>query len=389
MSKIKLGLSHHKKIDGHAPGLTGKDLCGYIASGVMSDHECTNPKEAEEKLSLGMHLMIREGSAAKDLKPLIPILKGKNTQRCIFVTDDRHPTDLKGHINDMVKTSVEEGVDAITAIKAGTINTAQYFGLSDLGAIAPGYKAHILIFEDLKEFKPKLVFKSGEVVAKEGKLTTIYETTSPPKLRGSVNVKWIEHEDFKIPAKGNKAKTIKINSGSLLTEEIIGEVKVVDGFAECNIEEDILKILVIERHKASGNVGKGFVKGFGLKSGAIASTVAHDSHNMVVIGTNDKDMYTAAIELVKSQGGKVVVNNGEILAKLALPVAGLMSEKSFEEVLEDCKSLKQGVKQIGCTLEDPFMTAAFMSLSVIPNLKITDKGVFDVCKGEFIDIFEV
>ncbi|MBQ6516092.1 adenine deaminase [bacterium] len=389
MSKIKLGLSHHKKIDGHAPGLSGKDLCGYIAAGVMSDHECTNAQEAEEKLSLGMHLMIREGSAAKDLKPLIPVLKGKNTSRCMFVTDDRHPTDLKGHINAMVKTCVEEGVDPVTAIKAATINTAQYFGLSDLGAIAPGYRAHILIFEDLKEFKPTLVFKSGEIVARNGILTAIYETNDTPKLRGSVNVKWIEHEDFKIPAKNDKAKVIEITPSSLLTNSVVENIKVVDGFAESNLDSDVLKIVVIERHKASGNIGKGFVKGFGLKSGAIASTVAHDSHNMVIIGTNDEDMYTAAIELVKSQGGKVVVNNGKVLAKLPLPVAGLMSEENFEDVLNECQKLKEAVKEIGCPLEDPFMTAAFMSLSVIPSLKITDKGVYDVCKSEFTDIFDV
>jgi len=389
MSKIKLGLSHHKKIDGHAPGLAGKDLCGYIAAGVMSDHECTNALEAEEKLSLGMHLMIREGSAAKDLKPLIPILKGKNTSRCMFVTDDRHPTDLKGHINDMVKTCVDEGVDPITAIKAATINTAQYFGLSDLGAIAPGYKAHILIFENLEDFKPTLVFKSGEIVARNGILTAIYETNDTPKLRGSVNVKWIEHEDFKIEAKKDKAKVIEITPSSLLTNSVVEKIKVVDGYAESNLDNDVLKIVVIERHKASGNIGKGFVKGFGFKSGAIASTVAHDSHNMVVIGTNDEDMYTAAIELVKSQGGKVVVNNGKVLAKLPLPVAGLMSEENFEEVLKECQKLKDAVKEIGCPLEDPFMTAAFMSLSVIPSLKITDKGVYDVCKSEFTDIFDV
>ena len=389
MSKIKLGLSHHKKIDGHAPGLAGKDLCGYIAAGVMSDHECTNAKEAEEKLSLGMHLMIREGSAAKDLKPLIPILKGKNTSRCMFVTDDRHPTDLKGHINAMVKICVDEGVDPITAIKAATINTAQYFGLSDLGAIAPGYRAHILIFEDLKEFKPTLVFKSGEIVARNGILTAIYETNDTPKLRGSVNVKWIEHEDFKIEAKNDKARVIEITPSSLLTNSVVEKIKVVDGYAESNTDNDVLKIVVIERHKASGNIGKGFVKGFGLKSGAIASTVAHDSHNMVVIGTNDDDMYTAAIELVKSQGGKVVVNNSKVLAKLPLPVAGLMSEESFEDVLNECQKLKDAVKEIGCPLEDPFMTAAFMSLSVIPTLKITDKGVYDVCKSQFIDIFDV
>ena len=388
MSKIQLGHSKHKKIDGHAPGLSGKDLCGYVAAGVMSDHECTIAEEATEKLGLGMYIMIREGSAAKDLQPLIPVLKGKNTRRCIFVTDDRHPTDLKGHINDMIRQCVDAGVDPITAIKVASLNTAEYFGLTDLGAIAPGYKAHMLVFDNLKDFKPKLVIKDGEIVAKEGQLLIDVENKEVPKLRGSVNVKWIEDDDFKIPAKSDTAKVIEIVPGTLLTKEITSKVNVINNFAEADTENDILKIMVFERHRATGNIGKGFIKGFGLKSGAIASTVAHDSHNMIVIGTNDADMKLAAIELVKKQGGKVVVNNGKVLSILPLPIAGLMSDQPFETVLEGCKELKEGVRQIGCKLEDPFMTMAFLSLSVIPNLKITDKGVFDVNAFKFIDIFD-
>ena len=388
MSKLKLGLSKHKKIDGHAPGLSGKNLCGYVAAGVMSDHECTNPEEALEKLGLGMYIMIREGSAAKDLQPLIPVLKGKNTRRCIFVTDDRHPTDLKGHINDMVRQTVEAGVDPITAIKVASINTAEYFGLTDLGAIAPGYRANMLVFDNLKDFKPTLVFKSGEIVARDGKLVVDLDNKEVPRLRGSVNVKWIEPEDFKIPAKSDTVRAMEIVPGTLLTKGITAKIKVKDGFAESDTENDILKIMVFERHKATGNIGKGFVKGFGLKSGAIASTVAHDSHNMIIVGTNDDDMQLAAIELVKSQGGKVVVNNGKVVSKLALPIAGLMSDQPFETVLQECHELKNGVKEIGCKLEDPFMTMAFLSLSVIPDLKITDKGVFDVNAFKFIDIFD-
>lgn len=388
MSKLKLGLSKHKKIDGHAPGLSGKNLCGYVAAGVMSDHECTTPEEATEKLGLGMYIMIREGSAAKDLQPLIPVLRTKNTHRCIFVTDDRHPTDLKGHINDMVRQCVEAGIDPITAIKVASINTAEYFGLTDLGAIAPGYKANMLVFDNLKDFKPSLVFESGEIVARDGKLVCDVEHTEVPKLRGSVNVKWIEHDDFKIPAKSDTVRAMEIVPGTLLTKGITTKVKVVDGFAEADIENDVLKIMVFERHKATGNIGKGFVKGFGLKSGAIASTVAHDSHNMIVVGTNDRDMEVAAIELVKSQGGKIVVNNGEVVSKLPLPIAGLMSDQPFETVLKQCHDLKEGVKKIGCNLEDPFMTMAFLSLSVIPDIKITDKGVFDVNEFKFIDIFD-
>ena len=388
MAKLKLGHDKNKKIDGHAPNLSGKDLCAYVASGVMSDHECTNIAEATEKLGLGMHIMIREGSAAKDLKALMPILKGKNTNRCIFVTDDRHPTDLKGHINDMVRQCVAEGISPITAIKTASINTAQYFGLNDLGAIAPGYKAHLLVFENLVDFKPLLVFKDGQVVAQDGKLIVDIEHNEIPPLRGSVNVKWIEHEDFNYSTNSNFAKVINIIPHSLLTTSSVEKIKVENGLAQADIENDVLKIMVFERHKSTGNIGKGFVKGFGLKSGAIASTVAHDSHNMIVIGTNDADMEMAAIELVKSQGGKVVVNNGKVIAKLPLPIAGLMSSDTFDNVLEQCKELDEGAKTIGCTLENPFMSMAFLSLSVIPELKITDKGVFDVQQMNFIDIFD-
>lgn len=388
MSKLKLGKSKYKKIDGHAPNLSGKDLCAYVASGVMSDHECTTVKEAEEKLGLGMYVMIREGSAAKDLQALIPILKEGNTDRCILVTDDRHPTDLKGHINDMIRQCVSAGVNPVTAIKAASFNTAKYFGLNNLGAIAPGYKADLLVFDNLEDFKPQIVFKDGQIVAQNGELTVDTEHNEIPKLRGSVNVKWIEHEDFQIPAKTDTVKAIEIIPGSLLTKATTSKIKIVNGLAEPNIENDVLKITVLERHRATGNIGKGFVKGFGLKSGAIASTVAHDSHNMIVIGTNDADMELAAIELVKSQGGKVVVNNGEVLAKLPLPIAGLMSDKPFDYVLEHCNMLREQVHKIGCKLDDPFMTIAFLSLSVIPELKITDKGVFDANCCKFIDIFD-
>lgn len=388
MSKLKLGKSKYKKIDGHAPNLSGKDLCAYVASGVMSDHECTTVKEAEEKLGLGMYVMIREGSAAKDLQALIPILKEGNTDRCILVTDDRHPTDLKGHINDMIRQCVSAGVNPVTAIKAASFNTAKYFGLNNLGAIAPGYKADLLVFDNLEDFKPQIVFKDGQIVAQNGELTVDTEHNEIPKLRGSVNVKWIEHEDFQIPAKTDTVKAIEIIPGSLLTKATTSKIKIVNGLAEPDIENDVLKITVLERHRATGNIGKGFVKGFGLKSGAIASTVAHDSHNMIVIGTNDADMELAAIELVKSQGGKVVVNNGEVLAKLPLPIAGLMSDKPFDYVLEHCNMLREQVHKIGCKLDDPFMTIAFLSLSVIPELKITDKGVFDANCCKFIDIFE-
>jgi adenine deaminase len=389
MAKLELAKLKDKRIDGHAPFLTNKDLCAYIASGVKSDHECTTPNEAIEKLRLGMYLMIREGTAAKDLDALIPVLKECNTRKCMFVTDDRHPSDLKEHINGMVRRAVEAGINPIKAIQCASLNAAEYFGLKDLGAIAPAYKADLLILPDLKTFKPDFVLKGGNVIVENGKMISELNECEIPSMRGSVNVKWIEKEDFRIDAKTDEVKAIEIIPHQLVTKSTISKIKIDDGNAVSNIETDTLKICVIERHRATGNIGKGFVKGFNLKSGAIASTVAHDSHNMIVIGTNDYDMYVAAVELVKSQGGKVVVNAGKVLAKLPLPIAGLMSDKDFNFVMSKCSELNEAAKSIGCTLEDPFMTMGFLSLPVIPELKITDKGVFDTKTFDFADIFDV
>lgn len=388
MSKLELAKSRNKRIDGHAPYLHGKDLCAYIASGVKSDHECTTPEEAIEKIRLGMYVMIREGTAAKDLDALIPVLKSSNTRKCIFVTDDRHPSDLKEHINGMVRRAVEAGVDPIKAIQIASLNTAEYFGLKDLGAVAPNYRADLLILPDLKNFKPDIVIKDGKIIAQNGTLTKPIIETEEIAVRNSVNVRWITPDDFKIPAKSDKVRALEVIPNQLITKSIISDIKVQDRNAVSNIDTDTLKICVIERHRATGNIGKGFVKGFNLKCGAIASTVAHDSHNMIVIGTNDFDMYTAAVALIKCQGGKVVVKDGEILANLPLPIAGLMSDKDFDYVIEKCEELNCAAHSIGCKIEDPFMTMGFLSLPVIPELKITNKGVFDTNKLDFIDIFE-
>ena len=391
MAKLELAKSRGKRIDGHAPYLSGKDLCGYIASGVKSDHECTTPEEAIEKLRLGVYVMIREGTAAKDLDALIPVLKTSNTRKCIFVTDDRHPADLKEHINGMVRRVVEAGVDPIKAVQVASLNTAEYFGLKDLGAIAPGYKADLLVLPDLKSFRPDIVLKDGKVVAQDGKLAVEIPDSDAISTRNSVNVRWITMDDFKIPAEGDglkKVRALEVIPHQLITKSVLSDVKVVDGNAVSNVETDTLKICVIERHRATGNIGKGFVKGFNLKCGAIASTVAHDSNNMIVIGTNDFDMYTAAVALIKCQGGKVVVKDGEIISQLPLPIAGLMSDREFDFVVEKCDELNKASHSIGCELEDPFMTMGFLSLPVIPELKITDKGVFDTNKFDFVDIFE-
>ena len=393
MAKLELAKSKEKRIDGHAPYLSGKDLCAYVASGVKSDHECTTPEEAIERIRLGMYVMIREGTAAKDLDALLPVLKNCNTRKCIFVTDDRHPSDLKNHINGMVRRAVEAGVDPIKAIQVASLNTAEYFGLQNLGAIAPGYKADLLVLPDLKSFKPDIVMKNGNVIAHNGKLAIEIPQGEALAVRNSVNVRWITPDDFKIsvnePDGKIGVKALEVIPHQLITKSIETEALVEDGNAISNIENDTLKICVIERHRATGNIGKGFVKGFNLKCGAIASTVAHDSHNMIVIGTNDADMYTAAVALIKCKGGKVVVKDGEIISELALPIAGLMSDREFDYVVDKCEELNQAAHSIGCELNDPFMTMGFLSLPVIPELKITDKGVFDTNKFDFIDVINV
>lgn len=390
MAKLELAKSKEKRIDGHAPYLSGKDLCAYVASGVKSDHECTTPEEAIERIRLGMYVMIREGTAAKDLDALLPVLKNCNTRKCVFVTDDRHPSDLKEHINGMVRRTVEAGVDPIKAIQVASLNTAEYFGLQNLGAVAPGYKADLLVLPDLKSFKPDIVMKNGNIIAHNGKLSVEIPQGEALAVRNSVNVRWITPEDFKIsvnePDGKICVKAIEVVPHQLITKSVESEALVEDGNAISNVENDTLKICVIERHRATGNIGKGFVKGFNLKCGAIASTVAHDSHNMIVIGTNDADMYTAAVTLIKCKGGKVVVKDGEIISQLALPIAGLMSDREFDYVVDKCEELNQAAHSIGCELNDPFMTMGFLSLPVIPELKITDKGVFDTNKFDFVDV---
>ena len=389
LSKIKLGTERNKRVDGHAPHLSGKDLCAYIASGIRSDHECTTPEEAIEKLRLGMYLMVREATGARDLEVLLPVLKSVNTRKCIFVTDDRHPKHLAKHISRMVKKAVKNGVDPIKAIQMASLNTAEYFNLPNLGAIAPGYKADIALFSDLESFEPLIVFKNGKKVAESGKMTIDTTSFKAPVLRGSVNIKYLYKEDLqiKVPKDKSKVKTINVIPKQLITNKTLETPKIENGAAVADPQNDLLKIAVIERHKATGNIGLGFVKGFGLKSGAIASTVAHDSHNMIVIGTNDDDMYYAAVELVKSQGGKIIVENGKTLAHLKLPIAGLMSDKPSEEVQEKIKELDIAAKKIGCKIDEPFMSMAFLSLSVIPELKITDRGLIDVNKFEVTDLF--
>lgn len=387
LAKIASARGH--PIDGHAPGLSGKDLAAYIAAGIGSDHECTTLEEAREKLRMGMYVMIREGSTAKNLRDLLPLVTPANARRMMFVTDDRHPGDLirEGHIDHVIRLAIDQGIDPVLAIQMATLNPAEYFGLKDLGAIAVGRQADMVLFDNFKDFRILKVWRAGTLVAEDGKIIPWERPSRPIPLRSSMNIKW-EGVDFRIPAQSSKVKVIEVIPGQIVTRKLVTEAKIVDGYAVSDVERDILKIAVIERHTASGNMGKGFVKGFGLKKGAIASSVAHDSHNIVVVGVSDEDMMRAVKEIEAMKGGLVAVADGQVLARLPLPIAGLMSEKSAYEVEAELEELLRATKTLGCVLEEPFMALSFLALPVIPELKLTDKGLVDVTEFRFVNLFE-
>ncbi len=385
----KLRAFFNRRIDGHAPGVTGRDLEAYVAAGIASDHECTNVAEAREKIRLGMRVMIREASNARNLKALLPVITPWNARRILFVTDDRFPSDLidEGHIDFMLRTAIREGLDPITAIQIATLNAAEYFNLHDRGAIAPGRRADLVIFDDLHKINVEQVYRGGKLVARNGRVLPQEEPPRRPPIRNSMNVNWSK-VDLRLRADGHKqVRVMGMVPEQLVTTQTIEDARIENGLVVSDVTRDILKIAVIERHQNTGNVGLGFVRGLGLERGAIGSSVAHDSHNIIVAGTNDDDMMTAARAIAAMQGGLVAVADGQVLARLPLPIAGLMSDQPLERVREELDDLEQAAHDLGCDIHGPFMALAFLALPVIPELKLTDKGLVDVNKFDFVSVF--
>jgi len=380
LKKLTAAQMHRLRIDGHAPGLCGNDLNAYIASGVGSDHECSELQEAVEKLKRGQYIMIREGTAAHNLEALASLLGGKCANRCMFCTDDKHPSDLleKGHIDYIIEKAILLGTDPIVAIKAASFNAAQYFSLRDRGAIAPGYAGDFVVIDNFENFKVESVYKRGSLMF-DGKMRDFHVPTIEPRLlalaHNSFNVSQLLETDF---ATDGPLGVIGLVPGEIVSTD--------GGFAEkIDTDADILKISVIERHKNTHHIGIGYIQGYGLKHGAVATSISHDSHNIIVVGVSDKEIAAAANKVVECNGGIVVTRNGEALGMVALPVAGIMSDDTLENVNRDLANAKRRAFELGVSEQiDPFMTLSFMSLPVIPTLRLTTHGIFNVITQKYV-----
>ncbi len=393
----KLTAMQHRPIDGHSPGLTGKLLNAYIAAGIGSDHESTTAAEGLEKLSRGMYLLIREATNARNLDALLPIITPSNSRRICFCTDDRTPVELleKGSVDEMVRRAIAFGIDPVEAIRMATLNTVEWFGLPHLGAIAPGRQADFFVFDDLREPMARMVFSRGYELTpalrypeEPGPPThgPALRIASEPASSGRCDIDWTRIR-FDIPARSNRIRVIGCVPDQLITEHRIHPAKILEGNAISDVASDVLKMLVIERHRGTGNHSAGFIQGFGLKRGAIAGTVAHDHHNLVVIGADDVSMRTAARSVAGTGGGLAVAVGENVIASLALPVAGLMSNRPIAEVARGYAAVVSAARQLGSSLVDPFMAMSFMTLEVIPALKLTDRGLVDVQTFSFVDLF--
>ena len=379
LAKLTTGLTDH--VDGHAPGVRGPALNAYLAAGIGSDHESTTLEEALEKRRLGMWIMLREASIARNLRDLLPLVKRYGVERCMFCTDDREPDFIveEGHINQMVRVAVEEGISPEDAVVMATLNPATYHRLWRLGAIAPGYQADILVLDDLKSFKPRQVLKRGA-------RPHYVKLEVPEWVRQTVNLAPVDAASFRIPAGPKRVRVIRVIPAQLLTGLDVVEPCVSDGCVVADPARDLVKIAVIERHHATGRVGLGLATNLGLQRGAFASTVAHDAHNIVVLGVDDRDMAACATRLAEIGGGVVIAEGGRVVEELPLPVAGLMSDQPLGEVHQRMRSMERRLATMGVGMTAPFMTLSFLALSVIPELKITDRGLVDVNRFELVPL---
>jgi adenine deaminase len=378
-----------RPLDGHAPQLGGLELNAYAATGITSDHECTSVEEAREKLRAGMRIFLREGSVARNLRDLLPLVTPENERRLCLCTDDRQPFDLlaEGSIDHLVRIAIEEGIPPVTAIRMATLNPAEHFRLNDRGALVPGRRADLLVFEDLQRPQPYLVYRGG-TLATFGRKTMTTGTNShyPKTVRNTVRVDW-SRVDFRLPSGKGPVRVIGIREGQLLTDTLVLEPRREKGRPVSDPDRDLLKMAVIERHHASGRMGLGLVRGIGLRRGAIAGTVAHDHHNLVVIGADDLSMETAARAVAGSGGGLAAAEGENVTALLPLPIAGLMSDEPAETVRDSLETLLGVARELGSPLSDPFMTMSFLGLEVIPSLKLTDRGLVNVGEGKIVPLF--
>ena len=370
-------------IDGHAPLLSGRDLNGYLATGIRTDHECTSAAEALEKIRKGMHILIREGSVSKDLHALLPVITERLSPFIAFCTDDRNPLDIaeQGHLDHMIRTAIANGAEPLAVYRAASISAARAFGLRDQGLVAPGWRADLVVVDSLENCRAQIVFSAGRRVTPE--LFATRGFVEPVGL-DSVRARQVSAADFAVPARNGETSVLGVIPGKIITEHRRYRLPSQGNQATVDLVNDILKITVIERHGKNGNIATGFVQGFGLKKGAIASTVGHDSHNICVVGASDEDMAIAANRLSAIKGGFVVVENGQVTGEIALPVAGLMSLEPYESVRDTLHHLRQAAFALGSTLQEPFLQLAFLPLPVIPHLKISDKGLVDVDRFELM-----
>jgi len=385
----KLNVMENKLIDGHAPSVTGKNLNAYALAGIKTDHESSTMEELIEKVKCGMYVHLREGSATRNVEVLSRGITKDNLARLMFCTDDKHPFDIhkEGHINYNINLAIKNGIDPIDAIKMATINVASCYGLKRLGALAPGYLGDIVVFDSLKDIVPTMVFKSGELVFKNKEILFASRKTSDSSVLNTVKFN-VDALDFMLPLTSNKVHVLGLIKNNVTTRNLIETVKVVNGFYQQESGSDILKLAVVERHHMTGNIGLGLVKGYGLKNGAVAMTIAHDSHNLVIISDNDEDMLIAAKKIKEIQGGIVLVHNHEVYDYLQLEVAGIITENDYKQVEAKLSRMESFSRKMGIheDIDDPFLSLAFLSLPVIPDLKVTDFGLFDVNKFKIIPL---